>query len=104
MMKRKNIKTAVKLVLGLVLAAAVFWGAFCGIRQAGQKLLENGLETTERNLRRGAAACYALEGRYPDSLEYLMEHYGVTVDESRYIVYYSVFASNIMPDITVALR
>lgn len=104
MTKRKNIKAAVKTVLGLILAAAVFLGALFGIRQAGQKLLENGLETTERNLRRGAAACYALEGRYPDSLEYLMKHYGVTVDESRYIVYYSVFASNLMPDITVALR
>ena len=104
MPKSKNARAIVKLLLGLALAAGIFWGAWAGIQKAGQALLENGLETTEDNLRRGAVACYALEGSYPDTLDYLMEHYNVTVDESKYIVYYSIFASNIMPDITVALR
>lgn len=104
MLKSKNARAIVKLLLGLVLAAGIFWGAWTGIQKAGQALLENGLEITEDNLRRGAVACYALEGSYPDTLDYLMEHYNVTVDESKYIVYYSIFASNIMPDITVALR
>ena len=104
MMKSKNARAIVKLLLGLALAAGIFWGAWTGIQKAGQALLKNGLETTENNLRRGAVACYALEGSYPDTLDYLMEHYNVTVDESKYIVYYSIFASNIMPDITVALR
>ena len=96
MMKSKNARAIVKLLLGLALAAGIFWGAWAGIQKAGQALLENGLETTEDNLRRGAVACYALEGSYPDTLDYLMEHYNVTVDESKYIVYYSIFASNIM--------
>ena len=104
MPKSKNAHAIVKLLLGLALAAGIFWGAWTGIQKAGQALLESGLETTENNLRRGAVACYALEGSYPDTLDYLMEHYNVTVDESKYIVYYSIFASNIMPDITVALR
>jgi hypothetical protein len=98
------VKAAIKIAVCAALAVAVLLGAWYGIRSAGQKLLENGLETTEENLRRGAVACYALEGSYPESLEYLEEHYGVTVDESRYTVYYSVFASNIMPDITVAIK
>jgi hypothetical protein len=48
--------------------------------------------------------CYALEGRYPENVEYLIEHYNISVDESKYYVYYNVFASNIMPDITVAAK
>ena len=38
---------------------------------------------------------------YPESYEYLKEHYGAMVDEENYAVFYEVFASNIMPDITV---
>ena len=55
----------------------------------------------EEALRRGCVACYAAEGVYPPNLEYLKEHYGVQVDDGRYNVHYSVFADNLMPDITV---
>lgn len=46
-------------------------------------------------------ACYAAEGIYPPNLDYLREHYGIQIDETRYMVVYDVFASNLMPDITV---
>ena len=52
-------------------------------------------------VRRGAVTCYAAEGVYPPTLEYLQEHYGVQVDETKYTVFYEVFAENLMPDITV---
>lgn len=55
----------------------------------------------ETVLRRGCVACYAAEGCYPPNLDYLKEQYGVQIDEARYTVYYSAFAENLMPDITV---
>ena len=55
----------------------------------------------EQALRRSAVACYAAEGIYPPDLAYLKEHYGLQIDEERYTVIYEVFASNLMPDITV---
>lgn len=55
-------------------------------------------------LRRGCVACYAAEGVYPPNLDYLKEHYGVQVDDTRYVVIYSVFADNLMPDITVLVN
>jgi hypothetical protein len=55
----------------------------------------------EEALRRASVACYATEGRYPPSLAYLTEHYGVQVDEARYTVFYEVVAENWMPEITV---
>ena len=58
----------------------------------------------ETALRRGVAACYATEGFYPPDLSYLREHYGLQIDESRYRVFYEVFAPNIMPEITVLER
>ncbi len=54
----------------------------------------------EEALRRSAVACYAEEGRYPDSVDYLIDRYGITVDES-YRIEYDIFGENILPDIKV---
>ena len=48
-----------------------------------------------------ALTCYAVEGAYPDDLEYLRAHYGLAYDEDRYLVTYSAFASNLLPEIYV---
>ncbi len=62
---------------------------------------EEDLRQLEETLRRGCVACYAAEGVYPPSIDYLKDHYGLQVDEVRYTVRYSAFAENLMPDITV---
>ena len=62
------------------------------------------LRQLEEALRRSCAACYAAEGVYPPNLEYLEDHYGIRVDEERYAVFYSAFAENLMPEITVVVR
>ena len=48
-----------------------------------------------------ALTCYAVEGAYPDDLEYLRTHYGLAYDQDRYMVRYSAFASNLLPEIYV---
>lgn len=60
-----------------------------------------GCRQLEESVRRAAVTCYASEGVYPPTLDYLEEHYGLQVDESRYTVDYQIFAENLMPDITV---
>ena len=54
--------------------------------------------------RRAAILFYAVEGRYPPSLSYMTENYGVTINEERYIVRYERFADNVMPQVTVLAR
>ena len=65
---------------------------------------ERGAETLRDAIRRASVQCYAIEGRYPPSVEYLEENYGIKIDRERYDVFYSGFASNFMPDITVNLQ
>ena len=78
----------------LVILAAVLC-LFTAVReQESQRQLED-------TLRRAAVACYAAEGIYPPDISYLEEHYGIQIDKDRFAVYYDVFASNLMPDITV---
>ena len=80
-------------------AVLVFFAAALSSLDSGRDA-EN-LQQLEQALRRGCVACYASEGVYPPTLEYLEERYGVQIDGERYTVYYNVFAENLMPDITV---
>ncbi len=60
-----------------------------------------GKQQLEESLHRTAAACYASEGVYPPDVFYMEEHYGLHFDKERYLVRYEIFASNLMPEITV---
>ena len=53
---------------------------------------------------RATLTCYAVEGAYPESLDYLKEHYQLAYDENRFFVTYDAFAINMMPDIYVVER
>ncbi len=58
-------------------------------------------EVLNNALRRAIVTCYAVEGRYPPSLDYIDQNYGVSVDKSRYAVFYDAFAANVMPTVRV---
>lgn len=83
----------------VILAVALWFFTALNNLRGGQD--DEGRQQLETALRRAAVACYAAEGVYPPTLDYLTEHYGVQIEESRYTVFYEIFASNLMPDITV---
>ena len=66
-----------------------------------QRNIEYQMEQVEMAIQRSLNLCYAQEGFYPASLTYLVDHYGLMVDERLYYVSYKAFASNIRPDISV---
>lgn len=84
-------------ILALVLFTTALNSLESGRAEEDQRQLEE-------TIRRSCAACYAAEGVYPPNLEYLEERYGVQVDESRYVVFYSAFAENLLPDVSVLVR
>ena len=87
------------LSLAAVLLAVLWLLHGVGQLQSGQS--REGRQQLEDAIRRTAAACYAAEGFYPPTLEYMTEHYGLQLQEDRYAVFYEVFAENLMPEITV---
>lgn len=90
-------KWAVCAALACVLLAAVIGG----VRDLSARTERENLALLQQSVRRAAVQCYALEGWYPDSIDYLTQHYGVYVDTQRYVVDYRFVAANLMPDITV---
>lgn len=95
MKKRMKIGATLPIMAAALLCFSLAVSRLERDRQAeGKQLLED-------VLRRTAVACYASEGFYPPDVAYMQEHYALQYDETRYVVYYEVFASNLMPDITV---
>ncbi len=88
-----------------ITAAAIFVALIVGF-----VLLVNSLTATSGEqetqlvydaVKNATLTCYAVEGTYPESLEYLREHYKLAYNSERFVVEYDAFASNLMPTITV---
>ena len=90
---------------GLFLAVIVFVllvGLFLSFLLTATRRNEaNEREMMSDALRRAIVTCYSVEGKYPPSLDYIYENYGVRIDESRYVVFYAVIAANVMPSVDV---
>lgn len=84
-----------------VLMIAIVIGFFTMVSELDRASSDEALLQLEESIRRAAVACYAAEGIYPPDIDYLASHYGIQIDENLYQVHYEIFASNIMPDITV---
>lgn len=100
-MKKKSLSSLALRALQLLVSAAVVAVILAAIMNIKSTQGQQGREQLELAVRRSAMACYAVEGVYPPSLEYLEERYGLQVDRENYLVSYSAFAENLMPDITV---
>ena len=72
-----------------------------GIESLSSGSVRRQKESLENALNRSITYCYAVEGSYPESLEYLKEHYGITYDEDRFFVDYKIIGANILPDVTI---
>lgn len=48
--------------------------------------------------------CYATEGAYPPNIQYLADHYGLILNEEKYIYEYEPVAENIKPVIQIFIR
>lgn len=86
--------TVVVFVLVLVLFAFLMGRTGNSADREQAQLLEDAI-------RNAAVTNYAIDGVYPDTLESIVDMYGIIIDEGRFLVRYNVFASNIMPDIHV---
>ncbi|RKM55932.1 hypothetical protein D6853_10140 [Butyrivibrio sp. X503] len=78
---------------------AVF--VFLAIDSSGKNTIEKQQESLENALARDIVQCYAIEGRYPPSLSYIKEHYGLVYDDNTFFVDYRPIAANLYPDVTV---
>ena len=102
-MKKLNFR-ALPAALGIVLFAVMILWLVIALGNASRASDEERLAQVKQSVENGITLCYAAEGAYPVSLVYLTQSYGVVFDESRYLVHYERFASNVRPTVTVIQR
>lgn len=98
--EKKNIASFLPVFL-LIVILVVFYFAAGSINKSNssreRELLQNALD-------RSITQCYALEGAYPSSLDYLVENYGLTYDRERFFIDYQFIGSNLRPDTMIIER
>ena len=72
--------------------------ALSNSRSANEELRQSSIK---ESISKAAALCYAAEGAYPESLDYLEENYGIRAEYDNFTVHYSYAGGNIPPDIIV---
>lgn len=93
-----------KKVLKLGVLAVLLLAAVAGMFLLGDYMDERTRIVTKESIRRAMINCYALEGAYPQQLDYLEENYGVWVDYKRFDVTYKVVAPNMLPQVEVRMK
>lgn len=91
-------------IISVIVFALFITYLFFGVENAKKSTDEEKHMILADAINRSAVQCYAIEGYYPPNIEYLEDNYGLFVDHNKYVVSYSVFASNIIPQIEVFLK
>ncbi|MBE5827425.1 MAG: hypothetical protein E7307_12410 [Butyrivibrio sp.] len=92
----KFISIAIFLGIALIFIVAV--------DRLGRGQIEKQQESLENAIARDIVQCYAIEGQYPPTLEYMEDHYGLIYDKTTFFVDYQPIAANLYPDYTVLRR
>jgi hypothetical protein len=88
-------------IIKLLAIAVILVMAVLLVNRIGDAHETKETEIVRDAVKNAALTCYAVEGAYPDNVEYLREHYRLAYDEDRYLITYEAFASNMIPDIWV---
>lgn len=90
---------------GIRISILVFVLFFFFFINALRGLSKDTIDRQEQSLtlaiNRAIVSCYSVEGTYPPSLDYLLDHYGITYNRDLFFVDYQAIGSNIYPDVTI---
>jgi type II secretory pathway pseudopilin PulG len=101
----RNIFTKINRIKGIVFTVVILCSVIAlfvvAVSGASEQAELSAMANLERAIRRAAVQAYAIEGFYPSDLSRLVENYGVIIDRTKFIVYYSADMPNKIPIIQV---
>lgn len=96
----KNSKAKYLYLLCPVILVAFFFL----VNSVDESTIEKQKESLNIAINKDILHCYAVEGYYPPSLDYLKNHYGLTYDEDLFFIDYRPIGSNLRPDVTILVN
>ncbi len=97
--KKKNV--AGSTLLSALLFLLIFVVFLFGVSKASESSVTEQKQSLSDAIDRAVIQCYATEGRYPESFEYLRENYGIIYDDDQFRVDYVIYGSNMRPEVTI---
>lgn len=98
-------KIDLKLVMTAIIASVILIAAaFAWAHKAAKDSFEEQAEAIREAVSRRALQCYVIEGAYPESLDYLVENYGLAVNREDYKIVYIPYAENLPPEVKVIYK
>lgn len=91
----KSFPFSVLLLIGLIVFIVSKAQDFEGSLRAEQT------ELIRLSVARAAFTCYATEGFYPESIDYLKSNYSLSVNEEHFICHYRYLGENLAPEIYI---
>ena len=91
------LRRTVTSIAGMCLAIALLLWGVSAVRRSSD---DSQIDSLRQAILRSAVHCYAMKGRYPESLDYIKEHYGIDWDPGKYVIDYEIMGANLMPDVT----
>lgn len=92
------------IIISIVVFLLIFLCFWLAVNSASSKTLDEEKETLSAAVSRSVTHCYAIEGSYPESLDYLKDNYGLTYNEDQFFIDYQPLGADIMPDITIIVK
>ena len=68
-------------VVAFVIFAVIF---LSGLQQSSKRVNDGSYKATKDAINHAITNCYAIEGKYPQTVDYLIEKYGLIIDMNRY--------------------
>ncbi|MDR0459797.1 MAG: hypothetical protein LBG68_04995 [Coriobacteriales bacterium] len=93
-----------QLLLGAVCISCLMLLVVLGINGLSDRVEVLQTEWLEQSVQRSAIQCFIIEGSFPTTeqgVDYLREHYGLNIDQQRYVVYYESMGANLLPQVKV---
>ncbi len=99
--KKRDFVAVRELALPILFFGALVVFIMTGLANISKTTEAEQLKSAEQALRRTAVQCYALEGQYPQSLDYMEQNYGLALDREKYVYHYQSIGANLLPQISV---
>ena len=84
-----------------LLSVVVIVAFIIGMQRMNEASKKQAYHALDQAVARAINECYANEGQYPESKEYLEQHYHLVYDHDMFTIEYIAFASNIRPTYTI---
>lgn len=97
-------KNFVKNVFQILIMATISVWFVVSIDKLSTQMESEELERLEVSINKAMITCYSIEGFYPNSVDYLVDNYGIIINDEKYYIHYSTFASNMKPVVRIIKR